>query len=53
MALLFGGFCFFQFIMWTAILCGGVILLPVVVAVDILGLAYAEKAIDEKRTDEK
>lgn len=40
MALLFGGFCFFQFIIWTAILCGGVILIPVVVAVDILGLIY-------------
>ena len=40
MALLFGGFCFFQFILWTAILCGGVILLPVLLAVDILGLIY-------------
>lgn len=39
-ALLFIGFCLFQIIIWTAILCGGVILIPVAIVVDILGLIY-------------
>ena len=38
--MLFIGFCLFQIIIWTAILCGGVILIPVAIAVDILGLIY-------------